>query len=136
MKTRSDIKISIADGSDFYCNILSDILVKQGFNIIGKIQNEKDMLLQLATNKPDILIYDFLSFSERFYLTMDKIKKSAPDVKVFVLSFDDSDDLIKLCFKHGVNGFCNKSLTDLDSFSNAIEKMNKGETIILVKEAA
>jgi DNA-binding NarL/FixJ family response regulator len=133
MKTRSSIRISIIDGNSLYRRELINNLRLFGFKKFYQGEDCEAMLDQLTKKKPDVLIYDFLNSSERFYHTVDRIKNVSKNTKVLVLSFEHSLEMINFCFDNGVNGFCNKAISNFEFLAESIEKIAKGECIVVAK---
>jgi DNA-binding NarL/FixJ family response regulator len=134
MKIKNNIKTIIVDGSALFREALAEMLSSKGISVIGEAANEKAMLEQLALQIPDILIYDFFNSSERFDLTMEKIRKVAPEMKVIVLSFESRPELIEFCLANRVNGFCDKNISDFDYLVDGLKKIGYGETVVLTSQ--
>ena len=134
MKTRSAIKISIIDSNSLYRRELISNLSRFGFKRFFQGGDCDTLLKQLAKNKPDVLIYDFLNSSERFYVTVEKIKSVSKNTKLLVLSFENSLELINFCFDNGVNGFCNKGISNFKFLAESIEKIAGGENSVVAKQ--
>lgn len=131
MKTRANIKIGIVDENGLFKMALIQGLNSEGFLSISESANEEDMLKQLSSNLPDVLLYDFYNSSERFYITIEKIKKVAPKTKLLVLSFENSPEIHDFCFTNGVFGFYHKNSIDFQEMAYGIEKIANGEVILI-----
>lgn len=136
MKSTDNIKISIADTNSLYRLALKDILKSKGFDVVCVAESERDMLEQLSAHKPDILIYDFFNSSERFYITVEKIKKASLKTKLMILSYEKGSELIVSCISNGADGFCDKNNLNFEKIADSVRKIVSGETIILTNQIA
>lgn len=134
MKSKTKITVGIVDENPTYRKALSEVLTSEGFQVIWDVENQKGMIKNLSDRKPDVLIYDFYNSAERFASTVNKIRKVAPKVKMLVLSFEQDQEFINLCFSSSVNGFCHKVISDFKKLSRSLTRLVKGEKVVLTHQ--
>ena len=121
------ITVIMADQSLEYRKALNVLLKYEGIKVIGEAGSASELLNLLKSEVPDVLIYDELSYSENFSIVAKSLFAIAPDLKILILSLDNSDGYINDYIKNGVFGFCDKNMKNYDDLTEAIKLVSSGK---------
>lgn len=98
----------------------------EGFEIVGEAKDEKQLLKELITKKPDIVVLDYNHPSLFSPSTIGKIKKQSVETKVMVITSDNNKANIYQVLESGVNSFLTKTC-DQKEFVDAFRALVKSE---------
>ncbi|MCC6370740.1 MAG: response regulator transcription factor [Bacteroidia bacterium] len=132
MSVKKRLTTIVADNNRYYSRALTEFLSANKIDVIAQAETKDQILSALASETPDVLIYDYLSYSERFENTMSLLLNAVPDLKVLVVSLDNSEGDVKLYLSCGAKGFCDKNIKDYQDLVNAIKKVSSGETVVIM----
>lgn len=119
------IRIILADDHQIFRESLSDLLTKQGFQILGTAKNGLQLLGLLEKNVPDIVIMD-ISMPEMDGCEAAKIAvEKYPDIKILTLSSFGDEKYYYLMIKAGVKGFVLKN-SGINELRHAITEIVEG----------
>jgi DNA-binding NarL/FixJ family response regulator len=130
----AELKIFIADDHQILIDgIVSFFEDLDGFEVIGWANDGANLLQQIATNIPDIVLLDLNMPKLDGIATLKKLKQSYPNIKVIILSNYHQSQLIKETKSLGANGYVlkNGSKTDL---LQAIEAAKDGKSFFPVEQ--
>lgn len=117
MKT---IRIGIAEDHKLFRQSLEMILNDQPeFNVLFCAGSGLNLLKQLRTYKPDIVLLDLFMPDLDGFDSLNIIKNEHPDIKVIILSSYYEDNFINESIKNGARGFLSKNIS-FDTLTNAI----------------
>ena len=88
-----------------YINTLDDI------KIIAQAENAEDGLHYVTEYKPDLVLMDLGLPKMNGIEATRKIKESNPDIKVIILTSQESDESVIAALGAGANAYCLKSIT-------------------------
>ncbi len=100
--------ILIVDDSIFMRKMLTDILVKEGHQIVGEAENAREAIELYKKVKPDLVTLDIIMPEVEgldaisALKTMIKVKAQA---KVVMVSAMGQEDVVKECIKAGARDF-------------------------------
>ena len=120
----ADYKIALADEQEMFLEGVKYLLEAStypGYSVSAKVNSGKDLILLVEREDFDAIIFeiDFVDIEPEELIK--NIRKIDKDVKLFVLSAYGDMNLVKTCFRLGVDGYLLKT-----SDSNAlIEGLNK-----------
>jgi DNA-binding NarL/FixJ family response regulator len=123
----SDLKLFIADDHQ----ILIDGLIAffddlEGFKVIGSANDGVNLLQEIATKTPDIILLDLNMPKMDGIQTLKKLKANYPNIKVIILSNYHQSQLIKETKTLGANGYILKNGSKSDLLM-AIESAQSGK---------
>jgi DNA-binding NarL/FixJ family response regulator len=134
MNKNRKIKVHLADDNKSFCKAFADIFGKKYNFICSSASNEKEFFSVIESNFPDVIVCDIYSCFDNLEVLMQKILQRSPKSKLAVLSFETGEEFVNFCLACGVKGFFDKAITDIDLMNDAIEKIDKGETIVLAAQ--
>jgi DNA-binding NarL/FixJ family response regulator len=124
----SELKIFIADDHQILIDgIVSFFEDLDGFKVVGWANDGANLLQQIATLTPDIILLDLNMPKLDGIATLKKLRENYPNIKVIILSNYHQSQLIKETKNLGANGYVlkNGSKTDL---LQAIEAIKNGKS--------
>lgn len=120
------IKIMIAEDQGLIRHSLASLLgAMEGFEIQGLAANGVELLLQLESVKPDIVLMDIKMPKMNGIEATKIIDEKMPWVKVIALTMFDHPLYIKEMLKNGAKGFVSKNCT-IEELCEAIRVVNSG----------
>jgi DNA-binding NarL/FixJ family response regulator len=123
----NNLKIFIADDHQILIDgIISFFNELDGFEVIGHANDGVNLLREIATNVPDIILLDLNMPKLDGIATLKKLKENYPNIKVIILSNYHQSQLIKETKALGANGYVLKNGSKSDLL-NAIETAQKGK---------
>lgn len=125
---KSLIKIAVAEDETVLREPLCDMMnTWENCKIILQVKNGRELMQQIdPKNLPDLVLVDLKMPVMNGYETMAAIKKIYPEIKLLVLSFYNSEEVLLKIIREGAHGFVNKS-DDACLFKKAIyETMKTG----------
>ncbi len=120
------IRIFIYDDSDDRRDSLKGLLsLNEDFKFVGEAVNCKNVLSEIETNYPDVVLMDINMPEVDGIEGLKLIKTKYPEVKVLMqTAFDDSDKIFT-CIKNGASGYILKNDKPL-RILQAIEEVFQG----------
>lgn len=121
----SPIKTVLADDHKLFCEGLERVLAETGkFKVVGKFHNGQNLLENLASNGPELLVIDVEMPLLNGFDTIKRIRINNPHLKIVVLSMHEESVFSHEAFTLGANAYLNKSMESaaliealLDAFS-------------------
>jgi len=123
----SNLKIFIADDHQILIDgIISFFNELDGFEVIGSANDGLNLLQEIATKTPDIILLDLNMPKLDGISTLKKLRESYPNIKVIILSNYNQSQLIKETKALGANGYVLKNGSKSDLLT-AIEAAHNGK---------
>lgn len=98
-------RILIADDAMFMRNALKVMLEKNGFEVVGMVDNGNDAVELAKRLKPDIITLDITMPGLNGIDALKEIKATNPNVTVVMLTAVSGDMAIRECIENGANNF-------------------------------
>ncbi len=112
-KRRFVMKICIVDDAQFIRQILKDIFISLGHQVIAEFSSASQLIENVEDLKPDIVTLD-ITMPDMDGLTATRILKNIiPDVKVIIISAISQPDIEKEAKKCGAYEFVRKPFSKL-----------------------
>jgi len=112
-KRRFVTKICIVDDAQFIRQILKDIFISLGHQVIAEFSSASQLIENVEDLKPDIVTLD-ITMPDMDGLTATRILKNIiPDVKVIIISAISQPDIEKEAKKCGAYEFVRKPFSKL-----------------------
>jgi DNA-binding NarL/FixJ family response regulator len=107
----SPIKTVLADDHKLFCEGLERVLAETGkFVVVGKFHNGQNLLENLTTATPELLVIDVEMPQLNGFDTIKRIRLNNPDLKIVVLSMHEESVFSHEAFTLGANAYLNKSM--------------------------
>ncbi|OGI01997.1 MAG: hypothetical protein A2Y25_08485 [Candidatus Melainabacteria bacterium GWF2_37_15] len=120
------IKIIIAQNDVLYRRALKDFLQEDpGFKVIGETKDGKTAVSLAKELDPDVIIIDLELPVIAGEITIRKIKKEKPSIKIMALTSHENQDEAMEALDAGANAYVNKDI-DMKYLKMIIETVNKG----------
>ena len=125
-------KVLIVDDDVNFCNTLSKVLAKKGYEITTS--NSGTSALEIVKNNPvDMVLMDIKMPVMNGVETYKKLKVLKPGIRVILMTAFSVEDLIKDAIKEGVYSVIHKPF-DINTVMNMIEKSKNGALIAVVDD--
>lgn len=98
-------KVLIADDSYFIRKILRDMLVKNGFNVIGEAENGFEVVKKYVTLKPDIVTLDIVMPEKNGIKVLQEIIALDANAKIVIMTATGHGELVKEAISNGAKDF-------------------------------
>lgn len=120
------IKVLIVDDHKLILDSLSLLLsLQDDISVVGTIDDSRQVISFLETNEVDLLITDLnMPYMDGIELSF-KVKEVFPELKILMLTVNDSHDLISNAYKAGISGYIMKK-AGREELANAIRTVNSG----------
>lgn len=126
MHYKPDIKIAIAEDHELYREGLISRIRKEGnIEVVGDVENGKDMLEFLSTQTVDIVLMDVSMPIMDGIQTTKQIAVDYPEVKVIALTMYDHDSVIIDMLMAGASGYLLKN-TGFEEMLDVIYRVYDG----------
>jgi len=123
----SNLKIFIADDHQILIDgIISFFNELEGFEVIGSANDGINLLREIATKSPDIILLDLNMPKLDGISTLKKLKANYPNIKVIILSNYHQSQLVKETRGLGANGYLLKNGSKSDLLT-ALEVVHSGK---------
>ncbi len=116
----ADYKIAIADEHEMFLEGLKNLLEANeypGYKVAATSKSGKDLISQIGNEDFDALIFEINFVDIEPEDLIKGIRKANRNVKLFVLSAYGDMNLVKKCFRLGVDGYLLKSSSSKALFS-------------------
>lgn len=114
------ITIGIADDQIiFRLGLINLLETFKGLQVVISANNGKDLLTQMKTVVPDLVILDFRMPELNGLQTAMKIRKRYPHVKILILSMYNDQVFVIKGIEHGANGYLSKD-SEAEEIEHAI----------------
>ncbi|MDY9920678.1 MAG: response regulator [Synergistota bacterium] len=98
-------KILIADDSAYMRSILKDLLLRNGYDVIGEAQNGKEVLDLYGKLKPDVVAIDIMMPEMSGIQALKEIKENYPEARVVMSAAMGQQHLVVEAIRAGAADF-------------------------------
>jgi two-component system, NarL family, response regulator DegU len=117
---KKEIKLAIVDDQHlFRKGIVSLIREEEGINVVLEASNGKELIDQLETIMPDIVLLDLEMPVMDGIFTTEVLHKKYPEIRVIILTMHNEDEFIIHLIEKGASGFLLKN-HDIETVIDAI----------------
>lgn len=102
------------------------------FNVLAEADDEEELLDQLKSHQPQVVILDYNQPDCFSHKTLDHIKNMSPDSKILVISEDNNKNSIYEVLEHGVSSFLTKTCGE-EEIIDAINATARGQKFFCTK---
>lgn len=127
-RANPQIKIMIAEDMELFRQSIASALREAGIDTVAEASNGNELLRQLETVKPDVILLDLRMPELDGNKTMGFLMERYPGIKVIILSAHDEQVLIDDYMLRGAKGYVpkNKITGDIDELAAAIRIVHRG----------
>lgn len=127
-------KILIADDSAYMRSILKDLLLRNGFDVIGEAENGKEAVELYGKLKPDVVSMDIMMPEMSGIQALKELKEKYPESKVVISAAMGQQNLVVEAIRAGADDFFIKPVQS-ERVVEAIDKaLHKRHHIYTTKE--
>lgn len=98
-------KILIADDSAYMRSILKDLLLRNGYDVIGEAENGKEVLDLYRKLKPDVVAIDIIMPEMSGIQALKEIKENYPEARVVMSAAMGQQHLVVEAIRAGATDF-------------------------------
>ena len=98
-------KILIADDSAYMRSILKDLLLRNGYDVIGEAENGKEVLGLYRKLKPDVVAMDIMMPEMSGIQALKEIKENYPEARVVMSAAMGQQHLVVEAIRAGAADF-------------------------------
>ncbi|HAS47287.1 MAG TPA: DNA-binding response regulator [Microscillaceae bacterium] len=121
------VTIAIADDQQLFRKGLRSLLEDfQGIKVILEAENGEDLVHQLASKRPDLILLDLKMPKMNGLETLQYLKEHEPEVKVLMLTMHGHEKYILRTLELGANGFLMKDCGPEELLQAIEDVMQKG----------
>jgi len=125
--TMEKIKIIIVDDHAIIRDGISAMLkYDDDIQVVAEAANGLDAIIQVEHHGPDVVLMDIIMPEMNGIEALKKMKNTAGDTKVILLSMEISEQFISEALEYGVSGYLPKDVRK-GTLISAIKKVNDGE---------
>ncbi len=128
-----EIKIVVVDDSPFSVSMLSNILIENGFNVVGSANNLEEAVEAVSELKPDIVTMDMTMPGADGVECTKAIHVVNPDIKVIIVSSMMDDEIVRTARKAKVKGYIQKPV-DAEEITLLINRIMADEKLFIELE--
>lgn len=99
------------------------------FIVVGEATNGMEALDAVRQHSPDLLLLDLSMPGSDGLAVLEQVKRTAPMVRVLVLTMHEEEGYLRRAFELGAAGYCPKSAADAELIS-AIRAVMRGNVYI------
>ncbi len=99
----------IVDDSDLMRVVITALLEKLGFEVIGEARDGHEGVELAAALNPDLILLDVMMPKMNGYLALEEIVRTIKNPFVLMLSSVDEDQVVQQCIHVGAKGFIPKN---------------------------
>jgi DNA-binding NarL/FixJ family response regulator len=129
MKTRTKIRIVLADDHKLFQEGLAALLRSRGMEVIGQAPNGEEAILMARELDPDIILMDLELPEVNGIVATQIIKRHMPSIKILMLSAYGENDKVYEAMKAGASAFVVKR-TNTEDLVKIIKACCNGEVFV------
>ena len=120
-------RIVLADAQYLMRFAVRELLARYDqFDVIGEADHEEQLVAMARAQEPDLIIFDYNQPDDFGLTTIDRLRKTAPNSRLMVISGDDRKESMFQALEAGVHSFLTKNC-DEEEIVDAINASVKGE---------
>lgn len=120
------LKIFTVDDEEYYMELVKANLDKLGYHEVKAFSNGEDCLLEMITNKPDVVILDYvIKEGMNGDEVLKRIKLNHPDVEVIILSGQEDVDIATNIIRQGATDYVVKNKMSFFNIGNTLSKITE-----------
>ena len=126
----SKLRLVLADDHNMFRQGLRELIErKTSFAVVGEARNGREVLEQVATLQPDILLLDIQMPEVDGISVARQLAESHPAVKIIILTMYRKDQHLLGAIRAGVKGYLLKD-ADAEELMTVIRRVERGESAI------
>ena len=98
-------KVMIADDASFMRQLIKDVLVKFGYEVVAEAESGEEAALKYQQTRPDVVTMDIVMKGENGIDAIKNIIKFDPQAKILVISAMGQQAMMVEAIQAGASGF-------------------------------
>src|SRR4051812_44779285 len=123
------LRVIVADDDPLARRMLRDVLQMAGITVIAEASSGREAVELTAYYTPDVVVMDLIMPGMDGLAAMGEIRRTAPDVRVVILTSSDDDEVGLMTLRAGASGFLCKNV-GIDALPRALHCARNGEAVI------
>jgi NarL family two-component system response regulator LiaR len=123
------LRVIVADDDPLARRMLRDVLQLAGITVIAEAGSGREAVELTAYYTPDVVVMDLIMPGMDGLAAMSEIRRTAPDVRVVILTSSDDDEVGLMTLRAGASGFLCKNV-GIDALPRALHCAKNGEAVI------
>ncbi|HWI74761.1 MAG TPA: response regulator transcription factor [Baekduia sp.] len=123
------LRVIVADDDPLARRMLRDVLQQSGITVIAEAGSGREAVELTAYYTPDVVVMDLIMPGMDGLAAMGEIRRTAPDVRVVILTSSDDDEVGLMTLRAGASGFLCKNV-GIDALPRALHCAKNGEAVI------
>ncbi|HEY3320111.1 MAG TPA: response regulator transcription factor [Planctomycetota bacterium] len=111
MGEQANAKVLVVDDSASMRAVVSSIVKKMGFSVIGEAANGKEAVVVALRDEPDIVMLDINMPIKTGFEALQEIKADHPTAVVIMMTSVSDMETVEKCIEAGAAGYVLKSAT-------------------------
>ena len=108
MQTPNPLKVVIVDDAPFIREVLNDVLVRAGHQVVAQAENGEEAVKVCMTHNPDVVLMDIVMPIKSGIQATKEILEKAPHIKIVAMSTVDQEVMLMRAVEAGAHDFINK----------------------------
>lgn len=114
-------RVLIVDDAAFMRMVIKNMLVKNGFDVVGEAENGKEAFKKYLELKPDVVTMDITMPEMDGVQSLKAIKSQDPNAKIIMITAMGQESMVKDAILSGAKGFIVKPFKE----ENVLSSVNK-----------
>jgi DNA-binding NarL/FixJ family response regulator len=124
------VRLLLADDHRMFRQGLRELLErKTHFQVVGEAQTGREVLAQIATLRPDIVLLDIQMPELDGISVARQLAEEHPEIKIIMLTMYRQDQHLLEAIKAGIKGYLLKD-ADAEELIKVIERVHRGESAL------
>ncbi len=116
--------VMLVDDSAFMRTIIKNVLVKNGYSIVGEAENGKIAVDLYSKLKPDVVFMDVVMPEMNGIESVKNIKANDPNAKIIMCSSSGQQAVVMEAINAGARGFITKPFQE----AKILDELSRAET--------
>jgi DNA-binding NarL/FixJ family response regulator len=126
----SPIRVFIADADELFCQAARSMLQCPDITMIGQAQHMGEMMAQIQTLQPDVLLMDVGLLRAGDLHCVAQISQLCPTCRLVLLTLQEQDHLLVEALRAGAQGYLIKGTSQPHEIVEAVRTVHRGGSIL------
>jgi len=120
------LKVFTVDDEEYYMELVKANLDKLGYHEVKAFSKGEDCLIEMITDKPDVVILDYvIKEGMNGDEILKRIKLNYPEIEVIILSGQEDVDIATNIIRQGATDYVVKNKMSFFNIGNSLSKLSK-----------
>lgn len=98
-------KVLIADDHSLFSSGMSSFFLQEGYEVVGTVAEGDDVLYQVISKSPDILILDLNLPKKNGFEVLKEVRDFSDKIVILIVTMYDDQSMVNTVKKYGGNGY-------------------------------